>query len=174
VSNTTITPSVGALALAGVAATMGLALAPLGAVATLTGRAPTVAGGAAVGPGAVAWSGLGQNAIGAATRGGWRQARLTATGSLGTGGALVIQASNDNVTWINVAALADLVLPQPAAALYSGGVYDGPSISAPGNGVLVLSNGDVAPIAFLRPAIVGGDGSTAVSITGNLNPNGCV
>jgi hypothetical protein len=172
-SNTGITPTVGAAALAGVAAVLGLGISPLGAAVKAAGVAPVVAGGAGVGVGAVAWS-LGAGAVGAATPAGWRQARLTVSGVLGTGASVIVQGSNDGISWTNLAGLADLVLPQPRAALYSAGVFDGPAAYAPGGGVLVLSNSDLSPFTYLRPTVQGGDGSTAVSITGNLNPGGAV
>ena len=176
-SNTTISPTVAAAALAGVAGAMGLGVAPVGGAAALPGVAPTATAVSPVIPRGglpVSWAGLGAGAVGAAAPGGWRQARLTVAGSFGTGASLVLQGSNDQITWTNLAGINDPVAPQPRAALYSGGTFGPPSVYAPGNGLIVISNSDASPFTYLRPVVQGGDASTLLAIAGNLNPAGCV
>jgi hypothetical protein len=175
-SDTPIAPSVGAAALAGVAAAMGLAISSPQGAAGMTGVAPSltaVGAQASLGGLPVSWTNLGAGAVGAATPlMQWQQARFQISGQLGQSyGNLIIQGSRDNVTWTNLVGVNDPVAP--GYRLYGG--FGGLRIHAPGNGLIVLGVTDsMDRFKYLRPVVQGGDGVTLVSISGNISTVGCV
>jgi hypothetical protein len=142
----------------------------------LTGRAPALTATNAVaslGGLPVSWTALAAGAVGAATpRMQWMQARFVVTGQFGNYGSLVIDGSPDNVNWTPLAGLNDPLLP--GYGLNSG--YGGLKIFTPGNGLVILAITDpnTAPLRFLRPRVVSGDGLTLLAVAGNINPVGAV
>lgn len=184
-SNTTITPTVGAATAAGVAAALGLALqSPAQAQGALVGVAPTVTATGAVNPPnglPVSWSGLRQNSVGAAAPpSAWVQARFAVSGVFGSYGSLQIQGSPDGVSWTTLAATSGAANPDVTAttanrAVATGGLNGLQAIQLP-SGVLVLSMTDLIGPAYLylRPAVVGGDGTTTLTVTGNISTTGAV
>jgi len=175
-SNTTITPTVGAATLAGVAATLGLAVAPVGAAATIAGVAPTLTD-ANVAPAGFpsSWSGLGAGAVGGAVGPlPWQQIRVQVAGTFGSGAALVVQGSADGVNWTNLAAVGGANSPGSALpTAFANSPYGGVTVSPLAGGV-VLSAREDRRFPFLRPAVVGGDGSTSLNLTGGVSTTGCV
>jgi hypothetical protein len=108
--NTTISPSVGSIAMAGVALTLGLVLAPGGASVGLAGAAPPISPVAAVitilesGEVAeVSWSGLLNGFIGTPSRPRvYDNISIQVSGTGGSGGSVKIQGSNDAINWADV------------------------------------------------------------------------
>jgi len=92
-SNTTLTPTVGAVALAGVAALFSpLTIQPTSNGPEVQGRQQTFT-----------WSGLSAGSVGAATPNlSWRRASFQVSGVFGSGGTLQLQGSNDGSTWNNL------------------------------------------------------------------------
>jgi hypothetical protein len=174
-SNTTITPTAGAAALAGVAAALltPLLLVPGQGQLAVAGVAPTATSvSPAVPPDGlpVSWRSLGQGAAGAASPlRAWRQAKLIVSGTFNSYANLVIQGSPDGVTWTNLAMVGDAVSPGCGCSAPGVQVY------APGGGVIFLSALDQGwQWPYLRPAVANGDNTTAITITGNLSRSGCV
>lgn len=174
-SNTSISPSVGAVTAAGVALAMGLGIAPVQAEAAIGGLAATAT---AVSPAAPAfgglplsWSALGANAAGASVGPfALRQARLTASGVFGSFGAVLIQGSADGVTWASLAAMSDAV--SPGAAL---GASPGVKVTPIAGGVVVsVTDSSASELRYLRPLVQGGDAQTALNVLGNLSTTGAV
>jgi hypothetical protein len=182
-ANTTITPTIGANTLAGVAGAMGLALAPAQAIATATGVAPSLTAANTLNPGTglpVSWSGLAAGAAGAATPPmAWRQAKFQVSGVFGAAGSLLIQGSPDGINWTALAgvsgpASADVTQATVNRALTGGNGLQ--VIQLPGTTTVVISITDwIGPgFPFLRAAVQGGDGTTSLSVTGNVSTTGCV
>jgi hypothetical protein len=173
-SNTAISPGAGAISSAGIAASMALGITPLQGVLAGAGKAPSLTAANVVNPAAglpLSWSGLGQGAVGATVGPyGWQQVRVSVSGTLGSYGQLVFYGSSDAVNWVGLGGVNDLVLP--GFSLPSSGPFGGPFIDAPGNGLIVISANDVGRFAYLRPVVLGGDGSTNLNIQGTLNPGG--
>lgn len=174
-SNTTITPTIGAVTAAGVALAMGLALAPVQAEAALAGLA---AAATAVSPAAPAfgglplsWSALGANAAGASVGPfSLRQARFTAGGVFGSFGAVLIQASADNATWVTLAAMSDAVSPGAVLAAAPGLKVT----PIAGGVVLSVTDPSATALRYLRPIVANGDAATALNVLGNLSTTGAV
>jgi hypothetical protein len=172
-SNTTITPSIGAATLAGVAAAMALGLTPGQGRAAVTGNAPTPTAVNPVMPGEglpVSWTGLGQGAAGnSAPIRAWRQAKFTVSGTFNSYANLVVQGSPDGINWTNLAIVGDPVAPGCGCAAPGVQVY------APGNGVIVLSALDMGwAYPYLRPYVLNGDNTTSLNVVGNLAREGAV
>jgi len=173
-SNTTITPTVGAATLAGVALAMGLGISPPQNLVAVGGVAPTLAGTAgapAFGGQPLSWSALKAGAAGAsASVGAFAQARLLASGAFGSYGAALIQASPDNVNWTTLGAMTDAASPGVVLA------------GTPGLRVTPIAGGVVLSVTdpqqnsfrYLRAAVQGGDGETAVNVSGFVSPTGAV
>jgi hypothetical protein len=162
-SDTPISPGVGAATLAGVAASIGLLIAPFGAALGLSGAAPTVVGGTAA-PSA-SWT-LGAGSIGAATPAlSWRQARIAIAGVFGALASLLIQGSVDGQTWSTLCATADGVRFTASGAL-------GATKVLPVTGGVVLATDWSGGFRYLRPVLQGGDASSSLSVTANISPTG--
>jgi hypothetical protein len=150
---------------------MNLGIAAIQASALLGGKAPTVASVSPVNPRGgqpLSWSGLGQNAVGASVAlPVCNQIRLTAgAGSVfGTDGVGVVQVTPDNVNWQSVAAITDPVLPGVALPSASSGSFGGLAVTPIAGGVSLSVLSDPQPL-YARVIVQGGDGSTAISISG--------
>ena len=148
-SNTTITPTAGAIAL------LGLAMA----TSPITNYS---------------WAALAESSNGNATPnlGLWKQAKLTVSGTLGAGGAAVIQGSNDTSNWKSLATVSDLVAP--GVVNYSG-VVGGLTVEPQANGLvtLAITSWDDG-FKYLRATSTGGDGTTAISVNGMVSSEGAI
>lgn len=167
-SDTPLSPSVGATTLVGVAVTRGFGIAPIGAAVKAAGVAPTSSGGAA--SPTVAWPSLAAGAVGAVFGPlAWVGARFTVSGSFGTGGALVVQGANNTAgPWAPLAEVSDPVLPG------SGLIADGGlQVVCLSNGVIVLG-ATMTQFVYVRPVVQGGDAGTALAVSANLSTQGCV
>ncbi len=158
-SNTTISPAVAGVALAG----GNVAPAVFAAMLGFAGISTQV------------WSLLGANAIGAPTPlQPWTCASFTATGTLGANGVLVIQGSNDGQTWQTLGAMSNLT----TAGLGSFSSVAGDVTVTPlpnGKMIVGITDGSLAePTRYLRPVIQSGDGTTNVAVTGKLSSVGAV
>jgi hypothetical protein len=150
-ANTTIVPSIAALALAG------LPLATASPTANQT---------------SMAWT-LTQGGLGAPTPlQSWMQAQFQVSGTLGLYGNLQIQGSNDGLNWTTLCGVNDLVLPGYAVP-YAGG-QGGLKILPLGNGAIVLSSGPTDRFSYLRPVVSGGDVNTNLTVTGQVSTSGAV
>lgn len=174
-SNTTISPSVGAAAVAG------------GPAAT------TVAGILAAG-----WSGLAQNASGAPIQcpPGVRQAKFSVSGTFGSGGVVAIEGSPDGVNWTELGITSSASAPAAGAAsnaaLKAGPPKALPTLTATINGVagvtlpsvpavpndsLIVSVTDGTsgpPVQFFQPVVQGGDGTTSLAVTAQVSSVGAI
>ena len=152
-SNTTLTPGAAAIAVPG----NQLAVASFAAgIATLV------------------WSLL-QGAVGApAPPMQFMQAQFVVSGTLGSGGVLQIQGSADGANWSTLGGMTSLT----AAGYSSFSSVAGDAVVTPlPNGKLLVSitDGSLAePLRYLRPVIVGGDGTTNVAVTGKVSSVGAV
>ena len=175
-SNTTLTPTVAAAALAGVAGAMGLGVAPVGGAAALPGVAPTATSVTPVIPRGglpVSWSALGQGAAGSSIGPiSWSQVRLKApTGTYGSGGNLLVQGSPDGSTWTTLAATNGSVIADVTQVTTNRALAAGVVANALPDGSLVVALADPglsAAYRYLRVAVAGGDGSTSLSVAGNV------
>lgn len=174
-SNTTITPTIGAVAAAGVALAMGLAIAPVSADPALAGLAPTATAVAPVPPAfnglPLSWLALGQGTAGAAFGPiGFTQVRLTVSGAFGAEGAVLIQASPDNVNWTTLAGMTSAV--SSGAQL---GEAAGLRVTPIAGGVVLsITDPSAQALRYLRPLVQNGDNTTALNVVGNLSTNGAV
>jgi hypothetical protein len=174
-SNTTITPTVGAAAVAGnIAATV------LAGILT------------------AAWSGLAENASGAPIQspGNVMQAKFTASGTFGAGGVVAIEGSPDGVNWTElgtisaanvpaVGAVANAAVkagppnavPTGTATINSVSGVTVPSVPAVPNDSLIVSVTDGtsgAPIRYFQPVVQGGDGTTSLAVTAQVSSVGAI
>lgn len=155
-----ITPSVGAIALAGVAPTLTsrtvTAMVPTVGGITLAGVAPTLSISlnptqiSADGPFAVTlqWPALAIGGVGGAapltaTLPGFKSVSFEATGTFGAGGSVQIEGSNDNVNFYKLS----------PAALTAAGVFATGTMELP---------------KYFRPHVTAGDGTTSIVITAYL------
>lgn len=160
-ANTTITPSVGAIALAGVAASESLGsmtIVPNTGQAFFNGPAPTLTN-ITFGLWTVAvldamtrlftWAALANTGITSHGQpvpfGSWGGSYFQATGTFGSGGSVQLEGSNDGVTWVKLS----------PAALTGAGAF------AP--------LGAAEKPRYLRPNVTAGDGTTAIVVTGTLS-----
>jgi hypothetical protein len=174
-SNTTLTPTVAALAATGAALATGLAVAPAQAEAAVNGILPTATAVSPVAPPfngqPLSWSALKASGAGAAVGPlAFRQARLTAAGTFGSNGSALIQVSADNVNWSTVAAMTDAI--SPGAVL--GAAPGMQAAPIPGGVVLSVTDASANPYRYLRPAVQGGDPATSIAVTGALSATGAV
>lgn len=169
-----IVPSAAPVALTGAAGTMGLAIG-VGGGATLSGIAATVAAVSPIAPAfggmPLSWSALGAAAAGAAVGPlPFSQARITVSGTFGLRGAALIEASPDNVNWTILAGMTDSV--SPGAVL---GEAPGLRVTPIGGGVVVSVTDPTAnSLRYLRPVVQNGDGATSLNVTGNVSTTGSV
>jgi hypothetical protein len=151
VSNVTITPSAATSTIAGVALSMGLALAPGGASLALNPSSPPVS---PVSPQAATtdsgesltatWSGLQNGFIGAPTPARLsKAAAIQVTGTFGSGGSIKVEGSNDSLNWATVS----------SAALTSAGFF---------------ATLNTLP-RYLRPNVTAGDSTTSLAVTALLS-----
>ncbi len=174
-SNTTITPTIGAAAVAGLLAA--------------TSVADILTAG---------WSALAENTTGAPIQppGGVMQARFSASGTFGAGGAVAIQGSADGLNWSTLGILASASVPALGAAsnaaLKAGPPKAGPSATATINGVTgvtvpsvpVVPNDSLIvavtdgtsgpPTRYFQPVVQGGDGTTSLSVTAQVSSVGAI
>lgn len=140
-ANTTITPTVGAITLAGVAATLVLAITPViswerqGESATVTWPAMT----------AVSVGSMTPNGASGPQRIGYYQASLQASGTWGAGGSVKLQGSNDGANWWDLT---------PAALTSAGGFAGLGASERP---------------KYIRPNVTAGDATTNITITAWYN-----
>jgi hypothetical protein len=153
VSNTSISPSAGSASLAGIALSMGLALAPGGASLALNSYSPPIS---PVAPQAATtdagesltatWTGLQNGFIGAPTPSRLsKAAAIQVTGVFGSGGSIKIQGSNDAINWADVSA--------------------SPLTATTGAGFFAALN---ALPRYLRPNVTAGDSTTSLNVTAVL------
>lgn len=174
-SNTTISPSVGAAAVAG----------------NIT--ATTLAGILSA-----AWSALAENASGApiAAPGNVSQAKFTASGTFGAGGAVAIQGSSDGINWSTLGSISSASAPAlgpasnpalkarpPLAVPTTTATINGvagttlPGIPSTPNGELIVAVTDGTsgpPTRFFQPVIQGGDGTTSLNVTAQVSSVGAI
>jgi len=174
-SNTTISPTVGAAAVAG-------------------GPAATILAGVML----AAWQALAENASGAPIQSpsGVRQAKFTASGTFGAGGVVAIEGSPDGINWTELGIISSASAPAVGAAsnaamkagppkavptgtatINSVSGVTVPSVPAVPNDSLVISVTDGTsgpPVQFFQPVIQGGDGTTSLSVTAQVSSVGAI
>ena len=174
-SNTTISPTVGAAAVAG-------------------GPAATTLAGIM----SAAWQALAENASGAPIQSpsGVRQAKFTASGTFGSGGVVAIQGSADGINWSTLGTLSSASAPAAGsasnAAMKAGPPRAVPTLTASINSVagvtlpsvpvvpndsLIVAVTDLTsgpPVQFFQPVVQGGDGTTSLNVSAQVSSVGAI